>query len=94
MCRECSASFRPSVLYRRDKVGISSCVFSEPEREREREREKGGAERRLRHKKRDGGDEANEGDTEAGMGHATTGRLVARGGDKRANTILPRLLRT
>lgn len=29
------------------------------------------------------------GDAEEGTGHATTGRLVARGGDKRANTILP-----
>jgi len=34
------------------------------------------------------------GDAEEGTGHATTGRLVARGGDKRANTISPRLLHT
>lgn len=44
--------------------------------------------------KRDDGEEVNGGDAEEGTGHATTGRLVARGGDKRANTISPRLLHT
>jgi len=58
-------------------VGLRSSLADQAERERERERERSG----------DGGDEANEGDTEAGMGHATTGRLVARGGDKRANHL-------
>jgi len=49
---------------------------------------------RERYKKegRRGGEEGV--DAEEGTRHATTGRLVARGGDKRANTISPWLLHT
>jgi len=47
---------------------------------------------RYKKERRRGGEQG--GDAEEGTGHATTGRLVARGGDKRANTISPWLLHT
>jgi len=49
---------------------------------------------KYKKERRRGGSERGGDDAEEGTGHATTGRLVARGGDKRANTISPRLLHT
>lgn len=69
------------------RISISCTVVRESGMCLRRMRERYKKERRRR-----GGERG--GDAEEGTGHATTGRLVARGGDKRANTISPRLLHT